>query len=298
MFRGISNEKFDRYFKDENDCLRYLSELKWQKGYECKKCGCRRWWSGRRWFDRRCQRCGYNESPTAGTLFHKLKFSLAKAFRICFELSVRKKGMSSCELGRAFGLQQKTAWYFKRKVQEAMKSSEKYPIKGRIEVDEFAIGGKEKGNQGRAKGERKLVIVGLEKVKRNRKMGRAYAKCIKAYGAEDFRTFFESHIDLRAHIISDEWPGYSPLKKTYRRLEQTKSNGGESFPQLHTHIMRFKAWLRGVHHHCSEDHVQEYLDEFHFRFNRRSFLDSILDKLLRRMVNGRPLFLTLREVNT
>src|SRR5699024_6600388 len=116
------NEKFDKYFRDEEDCLRYLSELKWQDGYKCKRCGSELWWRGRKKFDRRCQRCEYNESVTAGTLFHKLKFGLRKAFKICFELSVRKKGMSSCEIGRAFDIQQKTAWYFKVKVQRAMRS--------------------------------------------------------------------------------------------------------------------------------------------------------------------------------
>lgn len=146
MFRGISNEKFDKYFRDEEDCLKYLPELKWEAGYKCRKCGCKLWWPGRKGFDRRCQNWGYNESPMAGTLLHKIKFSLVKAFRICFVLSVRKKGMSSCGLSRAFDIQQKTAWYFKRKVLQAMKSSESYPIVGRIEVDEFVIGQKEQGN--------------------------------------------------------------------------------------------------------------------------------------------------------
>lgn len=299
MFKGITKEAFDQYFRDEKDCLKYLAELKWGKGYVCRKCGCKRWWHGRKGYDRRCQQCSYNESPTSGTLFHKLKFSLLKAFGICFILSVRKKGMSSCELARAFGIRQQSAWYFKRKVHQAMKSSEKYPITGRIEVDEFVVGQKETGNQGRAKGERKIIIVCLEKVKRNKKMGRAYASCINGYGAEDFKAFFEGHIDIKAHVIADKWTGYSPLKNSYKRLEQVESGGGKNFSQLHTHIMRVKAWLRGVHHHCSERHIQGYLDEFHFRFNRRGFMDSILDKLLMRMVAAPPLFLalTLRELN-
>lgn len=130
-------------------------------------------------------------------------------------------------------------------------------------------------------------------------MGRAYARCIKGYSAEDFKPFFEGHIDVRAHVITDKWTGYSPLKNdSYERLKQVKSGGGKNFPQLHTHIMRFKAWLRGVHHHCSEKHIQGYLDEFHFRFNRRGFLDSILDKLLTRIVAAQPLFITLRELNS
>lgn len=297
MFKGISNESFEKYFKEEEDCFRYLSELKWDAGYKCSKCGHALWWKGRKGFDRRCQRCNHNESPTSGTLFHALKFGLLKAFRICFDLSVRKKGLSSCEIGRTYGIQQKTAWYFKRNVQKAMRSSEQYPITGRIEVDEFVVGGKEQGHQGRAKGERKIIIVGLEKVRMNKKMGRAYARCIQGYTTKDFKSFFEGHIDVKAHVVTDKWTGYSLLKKSYKRLDQVESGGGKNFPQLHTHIMRFKAWLRGVHHHCSENHIQGYLDEFHFRFNRRSFLNSILDKLLQRMVNTPPLFTTLRESN-
>lgn len=297
MFKGITNEAFDQYFRDEEDCLKYLAELKWKEGYVCRKCGCSRWWRGSKAYDRRCQQCGYNETPTAGTLFHKLKFNILKAFRICFILSVRKKGMSSCELSRAFGIRQQTAWYFKSKVQQAMKSSEKYPIVGRVEVDEFVVGGKEQGNQGRAKGSRKMVIIGLEKVGRNKKVGRAYAQCIYGYSAEDFKPFFKGHIDVKAHVIADKWTGYSPLKGRYKKLDQVESGGGKNFPQLHTHIMRFKSWLRGVHHHCSENHIQGYLDEFHFRFNRRGFLNSIFDKLLGRMVAAPPLFIGQRGLN-
>jgi tRNA(Ile2) C34 agmatinyltransferase TiaS len=72
MFRGITIESFQRHFPDEESCLQYLAELKWQQGVRCKKCGGEMWWKGKRWVDRRCQACNYNESPTAGTLFHKV----------------------------------------------------------------------------------------------------------------------------------------------------------------------------------------------------------------------------------
>ena len=75
MFKGISDDQFNQYFQDEEHCLKYLASLKWDKGYNCKKCGSEKWWKGRLAYDRRCQKCGYNESPTAGTLFHKLKFN-------------------------------------------------------------------------------------------------------------------------------------------------------------------------------------------------------------------------------
>jgi hypothetical protein len=79
-----------------------------------------------------------------------------------------------------------------------------------------------------------------------------------------------------------------PLKNEYRNMTQKPSNGGKNFPELHIHIMNLKSWLRGIHHHCSEERLQGYPDECHFRYNRRNNMDSIFDLLMRRMVNSEP----------
>ena len=106
---------------------------------------------------------------------------MLKAFEIAFRVTVRKKGMSSCELSKEVGCNQKSAWLFKAKLQEAMKSSEQYPLEGKVGVgvDEFAIGGHDDLCQGRSKGDKKIIIVGIERV-RNKKnketIGRAYCK--------------------------------------------------------------------------------------------------------------------------
>jgi len=86
----------------------------------------------------------YDESATSGTLFHKLKFPILKAFHILFRLSIHKKGISSVQIGKEYGIQQKTAWLFRQKAQIAMKSSEKIFLTGRVHVDEFTVGGPEK----------------------------------------------------------------------------------------------------------------------------------------------------------
>lgn len=103
-----------------------------------------------------------------------------------------------------------------------------------------------------------------------------------------FGKFFSSvlrqiHIKGRK-VITDEWSGYLPLKKDYPKLEQRPSDKGKGHPQIHIHIMNIKGWLRGIHHHCSKEHLQGYLDEYHFRFNRRNNMDTIFDMLLRRMI--------------
>lgn len=289
MFKGTSLFEFSEQFQTEEDCYRYLADIKWKDGYCCKQCGHQVFIKGKKEWNRRCQGCEYDESATAGTLFHKVKFSMLKAFHICYRLSVKKKGMSTAELAKEFSLQQKTCWLFKRKIQEAMKSSGVHLLKGKIDVDELAIGQAEEGEVGRSAGEKKLVIMAVERVKSG--IGRVYAQAIKDYSSDSFKPFFEKHIAKDAKVRTDKWRGYLPLKETYSLLEQEESSKGENFPEMHTMIMSLKSWLRGIHHHCSKEHVQAYLDEFCFRFNRRSFMKSIFHKLIERMIECKPLCL-------
>ena len=168
-------------------------------------------------------------------------------------------------------------------VAKAMRSSGNYPLKGEVHVDEFYIGGEEEGIIGRStEGKKKLVIVALEIVRDG--VGRAYAQVIDDASASSFRPFFDRYISKDAKVITDEWSGYLPLKKDYPKLEQRPSDKGKGHPQIHIHIMNIKGWLRGIHHHCSKEHLQGYLDEYHFRFNRRNNMDTIFDMLLRRMI--------------
>ena len=78
------------------------------------------------------------------------------------------------------------------------------------------------------------------------------------------------------------------MKDEYQ-IEQRKSENGTSFPQMHIHIMNIKGWLRGIHHHCAKERLQGYLDEYHFRFNRRNNMDTIFDVLIRRLINNVPI---------
>jgi len=219
-------------------------------------------------------------------MFDKCKFSLLVAFHIAFKISVRKKGMSSLELSKEFGLRQVTCWRFKRKIQKAMKSSGKYPLEGEVHVDECMIGGPEEHKRGRSHGKKKLVVVALEKLEQG--VGRGYAQVIDRASSKDFKPFFETYISKESKVITDEWNGYTPLKQLYPNMEQVPSDSGKGLPDLHIHIMNIKGWLRGIHHHCSREHLQGYLDEFHFRFNRRNNMDTIFNLLIKRMVESEP----------
>ncbi len=135
-FVGVNSITFNQIFKTEEDCLKYLSFLKWEEGYSCKRCKNDKYCQGKKALNRRCTKCRYEESPTAGTMFDKVKFSLLKAFHIAFKISTKKKGMSSLELSNEFELRQKTCWEFKWKIQQAMASSQQQPLEGIVHVDE------------------------------------------------------------------------------------------------------------------------------------------------------------------
>ena len=285
---GVNSIEFYKTFQTDADCLKYLSEIKWQNGYICKKCGHTTFCKGAKEYSRRCVKCKYDESPTAGTMFDKIKFSLLIAFHICFKISTKKKGMSSLELAEEFGLRQMTVWQFKWKIQQAMASSRLYKLEGLVHVDEFLIGEYEEGKVGRsADSKKKLVVVALEILDKGG-VGRAYAQIIDQASSKEFCPFFEAYISKDAHVVTDVWKGYLPLKKDYSNLEQIPSKKGKNFKQLHIHIMNIQGWLRGIHHHCSKERLQGYLDEYHFRYNRRAFMGSIFNLLIERMVFNEP----------
>ena len=284
-FRGVNAIEFHKYFSSEDSCYEYLSRAKWEgDSFSCKKYGYEKYCKGKLPHSRRCLRCKYDESPTVGTAFDKVKFSLLIAFHILFKVCARKKGLSTLELSREFGLRQKTCWAFKWKIQQIMQSSGLYPLTGEVHVDESIIGGPEEQKRGRSHSKKKLIIVALEIVKDG--VGRAYAEVINDSSSRSFSPFFEKYISKNAIIKTDEWTGYKPLKKEYPNLVQIPSESGKGFPDIHIHIMNLKGWLRGIHHHCSEDHLQGYLNEYHFRFNRRNNEEVLFNTLIKRMVEN------------
>lgn len=288
LLKEISRDAFKSKFGTEEACYEYLSIKKWSEGYSCKKCNSSKYIKGKQPYSRRCSKCGYDESTTADTLFHKLKFGIDKAFGMLYEIVTSKKGANSIWLAEHFGVQQKTSWLFRQKVQIAMKSSEQYPLEDNVHVDEFEIGTPQEGEQGRSKSEKKTrIVIAFEE--RNGKTGRGYAKVIKDYSNKSLKPLFDVHIKKDAIILADGWSGYKPFKKDYHNLKQILSENGKNFKMLHIQIRNFKNWLRGVHSYCDKQYQQRYIDEYFFRFNRRNSRGSILDKIIERFVLHKPL---------
>lgn len=287
-YKSLSLFEFQEKFPDTDSCLSYLADMKWSKSYNCRKCDHAHYCKGMAAHSRQCTRCNYTESATAQTLFHMVKFDLVKAFYIVYFVSTNKKGITSTELSRKLGLRQKTCWSFKRKVMKATASSEDFPMVGKVEVDEAVFGGQESGVKGRKNKKKKLVVIAIEK-KRNG-VSRLYAKVIQKADAKSLGAFMKTHIDLKAEITTDKWTGYTPLIKEFENLTQISSGSkGGNFPEMHRVIMMLKAWLRGIHHSVND--LQEYLNEYCYRFNRSFMKETIFDNLLNRMVRASPCYI-------
>ena len=115
---------------------------------------------------------------------------------------------------------------------------------------------------------------------------RSYAQVIPKADAIELYAFADKFIDKSALLKTDGWTGYKPLKDSYPNLVQEKSDHGGNFPRMHRQIMMLKAWLRGIHHQCK--HLQAYLDEFNYRFNRLKHMKTIFHNLIVRMMEHPP----------
>ena len=138
LFKGQSLLEFTERFKTDLDCEEYLASLKWKDGYCCRKCGHKKY-QVRKDLSRTCNICSDTESPTAGTLFHRLKFGLRKAFFICFEMTTTTKGLSASQVARRYEISRQTAHYFMQKVREAMKSSESHKMNDKRIVERSPV---------------------------------------------------------------------------------------------------------------------------------------------------------------
>lgn len=285
-YESLSIFEFQERFPDNDSCLSYLADIKWSKGFVCPKCGHNHYCKATKMHSRQCTKCNHIVSPTSGTLFHKVKFPILKAFYIVYYVSTNKKGIASTELSRKLSLRQKTAWLFKQKVMKAMQSSGNFMMHGKVEVDETVVGGQEEGVVGRQNKKKKLVVFAVER--KGKGIQRLYGKVITKASSKELGAFMRDKIVANSDIKTDKWAGYRPLIKEFPNLTQSPSGKkGEGFPDLHRAIMGFKSWLRGIHHHA--EHLQAYIDEYTYRFNRNFMNKGLFENLINRMMNAKPL---------
>jgi len=290
IFQGQNLLEFADHFKTDEDCMEYLAHFKWKDGFKCLKCG-HAGRQSRKNHSRTCNKCSHTESATANTLFHKVKFGVRKAFFICFEMATTTKSLSASYVSERFTVTEKTARLFMHKICEAMKSSGKHPINGKVHVDEFVIGGKEEGKVGRSYDSKKKKVVCAVELTDEGKVKRMYAMKIDNYSSKELKKIFEEHISSEADVTTDLWKGCRPLMGEYN-IVQIESNGGLNFKALHKMIHQVKSWIRTTYSWVSEFNINRYLDEFCYRINRSQMKNNVFNNIISRMVTADKIYQT------
>lgn len=283
IFKGQNLLEFSDRFKTDLDCKEYLAGIKWKESFKCVKCN-HTAAQVRKDFSRTCNICGHTESATANTLFHKVKFGVRKAFFICFEMATSTKSLSASYMGVRYGVTEKTARLFMLKVREAMESSGNHPMDGTVHVDEFVIGGVEKGKVGRSYDAKKKKAVTAVQLTEDGKVRRMYAMRIEDFSARSLQYIFVNNISRSAKVVTDKWKGYRPIAKAYD-ITQIESNNGLNFKALHTMIHQIKSWIRTIYSWVSDFNLNRYFNEFCFRLNRSQSKGTIFNNLITKMVN-------------
>jgi transposase-like protein len=284
MQKVLSLYDFLNRFPSEDDCFQYLVQTRWPNGFICPKCGATKAYFIEKQRRFQCTACRRQTSVTAGTVFHRLRQPLVTLFWSVYLIATSKKGISAAELQRKLAIKSyQTAWLLTHKVRSAMASSQLFPLTGDAEADETYIGGRRPGKRGRG-AEDKIPVAAV--VETNGKtMGRAYLETLGDVSTNYLTSFLSRNLTPGVKVTTDGFLGYGFLSAYYQHVPRIRKNTGDDvLPKVHIVIANLKMWLRGTYNCLPSKHLQRYLDEFIFRFNRRWNLDSIFDKLLFRCV--------------
>jgi hypothetical protein len=287
MFEGLNAIEFNKRFKSNDDCFLYLMELKWKDGYSCIKCQGKEFGKGRLYHYKRCKHCGYDESVLANTVFHDLRVPLLKAFHMAFRISTKKKGMSTIALAEEVGVQQKTAWLFKRKLQSVMENPDKKKLQGEVVADETLVGGGRTGSYGRTHKDKEIVFIAIEKLSEER-TGNIALTGINDFKLNSMLGAVNKNIDKNAFLCIDDFTTNRGIKNRRPKTKLVLSRGSKFFETLHKQVMVFKMWLTGIHHKWSKQHLHGYTSEYEYRFNRRNQRKWIFHNLVADMIATKP----------
>ena len=264
--------EFQHRFSTEAACLRYLVDSRWPNGFVCPRCaGLEAYWKApRKLFQ--CKACGYQTSVTAGTVLHRSKMPLVQWFWAAYLVTTHTPGLSALQFARQMDLGYETAFQMLHKLRAAMVKEGQARLRGVVEVDETYIGGERSGKSGRgARG--KILVAGAVEV-RGRRAGRIRLRVIRGVSGDQLTGFVKATVEEGSTIRTDGWAGYNGLGALgYQHkpeVEGAPERAMEILPLIHLAFSNLKTWLLGTHHgSVKKQHMQAYLNEFTFRFNRR-----------------------------
>jgi len=288
-------EEFLDWFSSEEDCAAYLEWIRWPEGFACPRCGGTEVWRTDRklWH---CRACGRQSSVTVGTVFEDSRKSLRLWFHVMWLMMAQKTGLSAKNLcdSYEFGSYQ-SAWGWLQKLRSVMIRVGRERLMGRVEVDEAYVGGQKEGTRGRGAEGKTLVLVAVEGDAKKR-LGRVRFRCVAAIDRKTVESFVQDYVEPGATVITDGLSVYDKLGAAgFHHRPHVVSTGGEQaqkqLEHVHLVISLVKRWLGGTHQGAVTPlHLQGYLDEFSFRFNRRlsQHRGKLFYRLMQQAVTARP----------
>jgi len=266
--------EFEQRFATEGACRAYLARLRWPRGFCCPQCMTNGSWTTTRCL-MMCRRCGYQASVTAGTIFHRTRLPLQDWFRAMWWMTDQKHRLSALGLQRLLGLgSYRTAWLWLKKLRRAMVRPGHDLLRGQVEIDETYVGSVEARGGRRQLGSKALVAIAAQIDGKG--IGRIRLRRIPAASASPLVAFVKHVVKPGSVVITDEWEAYIGLtregfKHRPRMINANSKTASGLLPRVHRVASLFKRWLLGTHQGTlSREQLDSYLEEFTFRFNRRT----------------------------
>jgi len=302
---------FQQKFQNEEDCWKWLFKTRFPDGYQCPRCASRMFYFKAKRKKFQCKKCNYELTVTAGTIFHRTKTALLKWFWLIFRMATSKTGVSIAEMKRELRIKDyKTIWVMAHKIRKAMKDrDEKYKLDGLVEIDESFFGKSGTGKRGRGTTGKRQVIIAVStwiNEDSEEQPGFARAFLVEDASAETIENLLlrmgASEEDRKLFIQkirSDGWESYKAVAKELkldhqRFILRNPKNVMKYLPWTHKFIANAKAVLAGAHHGVAPQHLQQYLSEICYRFNRRWWQHQIFHRLLKACLTAGPI--TRKEV--
>lgn len=268
--------QFLHWFPDQDACASYLERLRWPRGFVCPVCH----EPGDAWTVSRgrlmCRACGYQASVTAGTIFDGTRIPLITWFAAAWYVTGQKYGASALSLKRIPGLGgYESAWTLLHKLRRAMVRPARDRLTGTVEVDESYVGGAERGVRGRQTLRKAIVAIAVE-IHDPKGYGRVRMQRIPNVSSASLTDFVRDAVEPGSLVRTDGWVGYNDLPEAgYIRHKTILSDTGDpahvTMPAVHRIAALLKRWLLGTHQGAVRpEHLDDYLGEFTFRFNRRT----------------------------
>lgn len=259
--------EFEERFSTEAGCVDYLRALRWPEHFICPRCGSRDAWRTKRYLFH-CSQCGAQTSVTAGTIFHRSRKPLLLWFRAMWHITGQKYGANALGLQRILYLgSYHTAWQWLHKLRRAMVRPGRDRLSGVVEVDETYVGGKKPGKRGRGAAGKALVGIAVED-KGKEGIGRIRLLHLEDASSANLTPFIQGVVQSGSTIRTDDWLGYNLLTNNGFTHVVRPSN---ALKLTHLIAALLKRWLLGTYQGAVRpSHLAYYLDEFTFRFNRRT----------------------------